>query len=148
MKKTLTLLAVLLTASLSLSAQKIKVTVHDEATNQPVIPAEIYGQFSEHLGRCIYEGIWVGKDSDIPNVDGYRTDVLEALKALKIPDLRWPGGCFADEYHWMDGVGPQEKRPKIVNNNGGISILTVSNVNVNGGMDIIKSNFMMNDNVP
>lgn len=122
MKKTLTLLAVLLTASLSLQAQKIKVTVHDEATNQPVIPAEIYGQFSEHLGRCIYEGIWVGKDSDIPNVDGYRTDVLEALKALKIPDLRWPGGCFADEYHWMDGVGPQEKRPKIVNNNWGRTV--------------------------
>ncbi len=122
MKRTLTLLAALLAASLSLQAQKVKVTIHDDAKGQPVIPAEIYGQFSEHLGRCIYEGIWVGKDSDIPNVDGYRTDVLEALKALKIPDLRWPGGCFADEYHWMDGIGPQSDRPKIVNNNWGRTV--------------------------
>ena len=100
-------------AALSLQAQ-VKVTIHESAQDQPVIPAEIYGQFSEHLGRCIYEGIWVGPDSDIPNVNGYRTDVLEALKALKVPVLRWPGGCFADEYHWMDGIGPRENRPKTV----------------------------------
>ena len=105
-------------ATLSLQAQ-VKVSIHETAQDQPVIPAEIYGQFSEHLGRCIYEGIWVGPDSDIPNVDGYRTDVLEALKALKVPVLRWPGGCFADEYHWMDGIGPRENRPKLVNNNWG-----------------------------
>ncbi len=83
------------------------------------IPAEIYGQFAEHLGACIYGGLWVGPDSEIPNTDGYRNDVLQALKALKIPVLRWPGGCFADEYHWMDGIGPREKRPTMVNNNWG-----------------------------
>ncbi|MBR2103939.1 MAG: alpha-N-arabinofuranosidase, partial [Bacteroidales bacterium] len=79
------------------------------------IPAEIYGQFAEHLGRCIYDGIWVGKNSNIPNQDGYRTDVFNALKDLQIPVLRWPGGCFADTYHWRDGIGPADKRPKIKN---------------------------------
>ena len=64
------------------------------------IAPEIYGQFSEHLGRCIYDGIYVGEDSDIPNVKGMRKDVVEALRALHLPVLRWPGGCFADEYHW------------------------------------------------
>ena len=117
MKKALTFLAAL-AAVLTASAQ-VKVAVHETAGDQPTIPAEIYGQFSEHLGKCIYEGIWVGKDSAIPNVDGYRTDVLNALKELKVPVLRWPGGCFADEYHWMDGIGPQENRPKLVNNNWG-----------------------------
>ena len=108
MKKTLTLIAVL-AAALTATAQ-VKVSVHETAQDQPVIPAEIYGQFSEHLGKCIYEGIWVGKDSSIPNVNGYRTDVLDAFRALKVPVLRWPGGCFGDEYHWMDGIGPQENR--------------------------------------
>jgi len=89
----------------------------NEGRNQ--ISKNIYGQFAEHLGTCIYGGIWVGKESDIPNTDGYRKDVLAALKALKVPVLRWPGGCFADEYHWMDGIGPLEKRPKMVNNNWG-----------------------------
>ena len=103
---------------LTASAQ-IRLAVHDAAQDQPVIPREIYGQFSEHLGRCIYEGIWVGPDSDIPNVNGYRTDVLEALKALRVPVLRWPGGCFADEYHWRDGIGPRAQRPKILNSNWG-----------------------------
>lgn len=79
------------------------------------ISKNIYGHFAEHLGRCIYDGIWVGPDSDIPNVKGYRKDVLEALQALEIPVLRWPGGCFADTYHWMDGVGPVNERPKIKN---------------------------------
>ena len=101
------------------AAAQVKISVHENTGDQPVIPAELFGQFSEHLGRCIYEGIWVGPGSDIPNVDGYRTDVLEALKALHIPVLRWPGGCFADEYHWMEGIGPQEGRRKIVNNNWG-----------------------------
>ena len=120
MKKTLSILAALV-ATIALRAQ-VKVSVHETEQDQPVIPAEIYGQFSEHLGRCIYEGIWVGPDSDIPNVDGYRTDVLEALKTLKVPVLRWPGGCFADEYHWMDGIGPKENRPKLVNNNWGSTV--------------------------
>lgn len=83
------------------------------------IEPEIYGHFSEHLGRCIYEGIYVGENSDIPNVNGMRTDVVEALKELKVPVLRWPGGCFADEYHWKDGIGPKEKRKKMVNTHWG-----------------------------
>ncbi len=81
----------------------------------PTISRHIYGHFSEHLGRCIYEGLWVGPDSPIPNTRGMRNDVVAALKKIRIPNLRWPGGCFADEYHWMDGIGPQEKRPSIVN---------------------------------
>ncbi len=67
----------------------------------------IYGHFSEHLGTCIYGGIYVGEDSPIPNIDGFRTDVVNALKELKVPVLRWPGGCFADTYHWKDGIGPK-----------------------------------------
>ena len=118
MKKiTLTLLAGVL-AAVCASAQ-VQVKIHEEAENQPVIPAEIYGQFAEHLGRCIYDGIWVGPDSDIPNINGYRKDLVEALKTLKVPVLRWPGGCFADEYHWMDGIGPKENRPMMINNNWG-----------------------------
>lgn len=83
------------------------------------INKNIYGHFSEHLGRCIYEGIWVGEDSKIPNTDGIRNDVIKALREMKIPVLRWPGGCFADEYHWMDGIGPKDKRPKMVNTHWG-----------------------------
>lgn len=83
------------------------------------IEPEVYGHFSEHLGRCIYEGIYVGENSDIPNVNGMRKDVVEALKAIDIPVLRWPGGCFADEYHWMDGVGPKNERKKMINTHWG-----------------------------
>ena len=85
----------------------------------PVINRNIYGQFSEHLGHCIYGGIWVGPDSPIPNTNGYRNDVIAALKELHVPILRWPGGCFADEYHWKDGIGPREKRPKMINTHWG-----------------------------
>lgn len=84
-----------------------------------VISRHIYGHFAEHLGRCVYEGIWVGEDSSIPNTRGIRNDVVAALKKLNIPNVRWPGGCFADEYHWKDGIGPKESRPSIVNNNWG-----------------------------
>jgi alpha-N-arabinofuranosidase len=84
-----------------------------------VINRNIYGHFSEHLGRCIYEGIWVGPDSSIPNTKGYRNDVVAALKKLNVPLLRWPGGCFADEYHWKDGIGPSEKRPSMINTHWG-----------------------------
>jgi alpha-L-arabinofuranosidase len=83
------------------------------------INKNIYGHFAEHLGRCIYEGIWVGEDSSIPNTNGIRNDVLAALKNIKIPVLRWPGGCFADEYHWKDGVGPREDRKRMVNTHWG-----------------------------
>lgn len=88
------------------------------------INSAIYGHFAEHLGRCIYEGIWVGEDSPIPNKKGLRTDVLSELKELQIPVLRWPGGCFADEYHWKDGIGPREKRRKMVNTHWGGTVET------------------------
>jgi alpha-N-arabinofuranosidase len=83
------------------------------------INRHIYGHFSEHLGRCIYDGYWVGEDSSIPNTRGIRNDIVEALKAIKIPNLRWPGGCFADEYHWMDGIGPRKDRPTMINTHWG-----------------------------
>ena len=83
----------------------------------------IYGHFSEHLGRCIYGGYWVGNNPEaadaIPNTRGVRNDVVAALKQIKIPNLRWPGGCFADEYHWKDGIGPRAQRPKMVNTHWG-----------------------------
>ena len=83
------------------------------------IAPEIYGHFAEHLGRCIYEGFWVGEDSDIPNVRGIRTDVVEALRKIQVPVLRWPGGCFADEYHWKEGIGPREQRGRMINTHWG-----------------------------
>lgn len=83
------------------------------------ISKHIYGHFAEHLGRCIYDGIYVGEDSPIPNIKGFRKDILEALKKVNIPVLRWPGGCFADEYHWKDGVGPKETRKRMVNTHWG-----------------------------
>lgn len=83
------------------------------------INKDIYGHFSEHLGRCIYEGIYVGENSKIPNVKGMRCDVVNALKDMGIPVLRWPGGCFADEYHWQDGIGDKAKRKKMVNTHWG-----------------------------
>ena len=85
------------------------------ASAKGTVSPEIYGHFSEHLGRCIYGGIYVGEDSPIPNVNGMRCDVVNALKKLHIPVLRWPGGCFADEYHWKDGIGPKESRKRMVN---------------------------------
>ncbi|AUN33213.1 alpha-N-arabinofuranosidase [Niveispirillum cyanobacteriorum] len=98
--------------------QDAKVTVNG-AQPGPVLAPEIQGQFAEHLGRLIYEGIWVGEKSSIPNIRGYRKDVVEALKAIRVPLIRWPGGCFADEYHWRDGIGPRAKRPVGVNTNWG-----------------------------
>jgi len=85
----------------------------------PKIERDIFGQFAEHLGSGIYGGIWVGKDSPIPNVRGIRSDVVAALKAIKVPVVRWPGGCFADEYHWRNGIGPAAKRPATLNGNWG-----------------------------
>lgn len=99
-------------------AQDAKVSVSVSQGTQK-IHKEIYGQFAEHLGTCIYGGLWVGPESQIPNTQGYRNDVLSALKNLGVPVLRWPGGCFADEYHWQDGIGPRGKRPKMQNNNWG-----------------------------
>ena len=95
---------------------KIKLNAQNQGA---VINKNIYGHFSEHLGRCIYGGLYVGENSDIPNKNGMRTDVVEALKHIKVPVLRWPGGCFADEYHWEDGIGPKESRKRMVNTNWG-----------------------------
>lgn len=94
----------------------LKINEHNKLSH---IQPEIYGHFSEHLGRCIYEGLYVGEDSPIPNVNGIRTDVVEALKELQVPVLRWPGGCFADEYHWKDGIGPKQTRKKMINTHWG-----------------------------
>jgi alpha-L-arabinofuranosidase len=95
--------------------QAASIIVH---TNEPgpVISKHIYGHFAEHLGRCIYGGFYIGENNQkVPHVNGVRTDVIEALKKLKVPNLRWPGGCFADTYHWKDGIGPKDKRPSMVN---------------------------------
>ena len=89
------------------------------ANKKSKINKEIYGHFSEHLGRCIYEGVYVGEASPIPNKNGMRSDVVEALKEMKLPLLRWPGGCFADEYHWKDGIGPKESRKRMINTHWG-----------------------------
>ena len=99
----------LMTAAAPAAAQapiEASVTVDLDKPGATIEPA-IYGQFAEHLGTGIYEGVWVGPDSPIPNTNGYRNDVMAALKRLNIPVIRWPGGCFADEYDWRDGVGPR-----------------------------------------
>src|SRR5690606_16401706 len=83
-----------------------------------------FGQFAEHLGTGIYGGVWVGEDSSIPNERGLRTDVVEALKAIKVPNVRYPGGCFADEYHWRDGVGPNRRSTVNANWGGAIEPMT------------------------
>ncbi|WP_367392651.1 alpha-N-arabinofuranosidase [Lewinella sp. LCG006] len=98
----------------SVAAQKVAIRVAPQ-TDAPQISRHIYGHFAEHLGRCIYGGFYVGEDSEIPNTAGVRNDVVTALKELQIPNLRWPGGCFADTYHWKDGIGPKEDRPSILN---------------------------------
>lgn len=117
MKKTIVGLAIMATMPM-FAQQKATITVRPDEGKE-IISKHIYGQFAEHLGTCIYGGLWVGPESNIPNTDGYRNDVLQALIDLKVPVLRWPGGCFADEYHWMDGIGPKENRPRMVNNNWG-----------------------------
>ncbi len=120
MKKQILTFVVLL-GTVCASADNAVATLHaDQAGSK--INKEIYGQFAEHLGSCIYGGLWVGEDSPIPNIKGYRKDVFDALKALQIPVLRWPGGCFADDYHWMDGIGPKKNRPSLRNNNWGGTI--------------------------
>jgi alpha-N-arabinofuranosidase len=91
-----------------------KIIVHADQPGSKIDKA-IYGQFAEHLGHCIYGGIYVGEKSDIPNTNGFRLDVVGALKELKVPLVRWPGGCFADTYHWKDGIGPKADRSSIIN---------------------------------
>jgi len=100
----------------ALAAEKVLLSV-DVSSSGAKIDRNIFGQFAEHLGHGVYEGIWVGPDSKIPNTRGIRNDVVDALKDLKVPNVRWPGGCFADEYHWRKGIGPQ--RPVTLNPNWG-----------------------------
>ncbi len=121
MKKLFIAATLSLSFAVQMAAQDATVNIHVNDGTQK-IHKEIYGQFAEHLGTCIYGGLWVGENSPIPNTNGYRNDVLQALKDLKVPVLRWPGGCFADEYHWMDGIGPKNQRPKMQNNNWGGTI--------------------------
>jgi alpha-L-arabinofuranosidase len=98
----------------ALAANSIHLSI-DASKPGPRIDRNIFGQFAENLGHGLYEGIWVGPDSSIPNTRGIRNDVVTALKELKIPNVRWPGGCFADQYHWRKGIGPRDKRPATVN---------------------------------
>lgn len=98
--------------------KKISIVINADDRLGHISP-EIYGHFSEHLGRCIYNGIYVGENSPIPNTDGIRNDIIEAFRNIKAPVFRWPGGCFAEEYHWQDGIGEKSLRRKIVNTNWG-----------------------------
>jgi len=124
MKKHALLLSFILSFSASFiysaeaGAQEARIVINADMGSE-TISKHIYGHFSEHLGRCIYGGFYVGEDSDIPHTSGMRNDVVEALKKTSIPNLRWPGGCFADEYHWRDGIGPKSERPKMVNTHWG-----------------------------
>ena len=113
-------IVILLCIPVAVSAQSAVNTlvVHADAAKD-TISRFIYGQFAEHLGHGIYEGIWVGENSAIPNTRGIRNDVVAALKKINVAAIRWPGGCFADEYHWKDGIGPRSERPKMVNTNWG-----------------------------
>lgn len=106
-------LTFLLVFSAGITAQNQGVLNAD--LGRDTISRRIYGHFAEHLGRCIYGGFYVGENSKIPNRDGVRTDIIEALKKLKVGNLRWPGGCFADTYHWKDGIGPKKQRPAMTN---------------------------------
>ncbi|MGJ4730331.1 alpha-N-arabinofuranosidase [Luteimonas sp. SDU101] len=118
--RTLALTSALLAAGMAGAQDKATATATLRADQPgPEVSRYLFGQFAEHLGYGIYGGIWVGEDSKIPNTNGYRNDVVAALKELKVPVVRWPGGCFADEYYWRDGVGPREKRRVKINTHWG-----------------------------
>lgn len=108
-----------LTITISVIGQSSVAMVVDASASEYTINRHIYGHFSEHLGRCIYDGYWVSESMQVPKQDRIRLDIVEALKKIKIPNLRWPGGCFADEYHWRDGIGPRNQRPTMINTNWG-----------------------------
>jgi alpha-N-arabinofuranosidase len=110
----LSLSAIIPRGLLAASSATQRIIVRTDAEIGVVRP-EFHSHFAEHLGSCVYGGLWVGKKSPIPNIDGYRKQAIEYLKELGIPVLRWPGGCYADDYHWRDGIGPHEQRPKRVN---------------------------------
>ncbi|MDI6402322.1 alpha-L-arabinofuranosidase C-terminal domain-containing protein, partial [Balneolaceae bacterium ANBcel3] len=107
--------------SFAQSSESVHITI-DASDEGPVINRNIFGQFAEHLGTGIYGGVWVGPDADIPNTRGIRNDVVEALKELHIPNIRWPGGCFADNYHWRNGIGTPEERKTRINVSWGGSL--------------------------
>lgn len=116
-KKLFAGLALLGTSMLAQAQTETQLTI--KPGGDQLVSKHIYGHFSEHLGRCIYDGFWVDENSTIPNKGRIRLDIVDALKKIKVPNLRWPGGCFADEYHWRDGIGPRNQRPKMVNTNWG-----------------------------
>src|ERR1035438_5515081 len=117
------------------AADKVHLTV-DPSKSGAKIDRNIFGQFAEHLGSGIYEGIWVGPKSPIPNTPGIRNDVVSALRALKVPNVRWPGGCFADEYHWSKGIGPADKRTATLNPNWG-GVIEPNTFGTNEFMDFL-----------
>ncbi|MGB8191239.1 MAG: alpha-L-arabinofuranosidase C-terminal domain-containing protein [Chitinophagaceae bacterium] len=119
MRKLFIILFILTGAQYYVSAQTTVALAIDGANSRHTISRHIYGHFAEHLGRCIYDGFWVGDSVNVQKKDRIRLDVVDALKRIKIPNLRWPGGCFADEYHWRDGIGPRAQRPKMINTNWG-----------------------------
>jgi alpha-N-arabinofuranosidase len=100
-------------------SDKLNKIVINVDSGSSIINKNIYGHFAEHLGNCIYGGFWVGEDSQIPNTRGIRNDVIDALKEIAPPVIRWPGGCFADYYHWKDGIGPRDQRPSMINSSWG-----------------------------
>jgi alpha-L-arabinofuranosidase len=118
MKKNLLILFVVAISFNSFGQSSVDLLV-DAGASKHTINRHIYGHFSEHLGRCIYDGYWVNETMAIPKQDRIRLDVVEAMKKINIPNLRWPGGCFADEYHWRDGIGIRAQRPTMINTNWG-----------------------------
>jgi alpha-N-arabinofuranosidase len=118
MKKILSIVIVLATTTLCYGQSSVALLV-DAGASKYTINRHIYGHFSEHLGRCIYDGYWVDPAMNVPKKDRFRLDIVDALKKVRIPNLRWPGGCFADEYHWRDGIGPRNLRPTMINTNWG-----------------------------
>ena len=113
------------------------ITVH---LQQPIatIQPQLHGQFIEHLGTCIYDGIWVGEQSSIPNINGIRRGVVEALQQVHPPVIRWPGGCFADGYHWEDGIGPRDQRPVRVANRWGLDEIEPNGFGTHEFLDLCR----------
>ncbi|MBC8104892.1 MAG: alpha-N-arabinofuranosidase [Cytophagales bacterium] len=102
------------------------------------ISPRLHGHFAEHLGRCVYDGLWVGLDSPVPNEGGWRRDAIAALKAMTVPMLRWPGGCFADSYHWRDGIGPTSRRPRTLAESCGERVVETNAVGTHEFLDLCR----------
>ncbi len=130
------LMALLALPSQAVAQDSITMVIHADQAG-PVINRDIFGQFAEHLGEGIYGGVWVGPNSPIPNVRGIRSDVVAALRAIKVPVVRWPGGCFADEYNWRNGVGPASRRIATVNGNWG-NVIEPNSFGTHEFMDFVR----------